>query len=288
MEPILALLDPWKFSTNVTGLPSSQSSVIQFSRWRSSSLVFPSLVRHNWHRLPRERLGFRSKPNRDSCIASQTPVNAHTIALARLGSSVYLFFCAVHSSNPAQKPIVWSREFFGLGTEVGDVLVVKVLHGVVGLDQSNVAVWDPSDLGEVVWDDSFDLTKASTQQIYKEQCERYRSNSERVLDVRNLLCPTALSRVLLSSRSGWLTCILCFPSSLFYFGSRRETPRAGSTTLVSIYSSRRTEVSSSTFRARRHCATNCDNSWTPRTKEPVRSRIRKSSTTLACRRRRND
>lgn len=82
---------------------------------------------------------------------------------------------------------MWSRDFFGSGTEGGDVLVVQVLHGVVGLDQSEVAVWDPSDVGEVVWDDTFDLTKAATQQIYSEQCERIRSNSDLVLDVRKPL-----------------------------------------------------------------------------------------------------
>ena len=56
------------------------------------------------------------------------------------------------------------------------------MYGLKGIDKEGVDLWDPKDIGELEYDDSFDLTKASNQNRLKQICVDLRLKSSIVLD----------------------------------------------------------------------------------------------------------
>lgn len=50
-----------------------------------------------------------------------------------------------------------SKNAFHNGKD-GAKLSVEVMWGVKDKDDSNAAMWDPDDLGEIIWDDEFDMS----------------------------------------------------------------------------------------------------------------------------------
>jgi len=47
------------------------------------------------------------------------------------------------------------EENFSSTSSLKEAIVIKLNWGVEGLDRENVGLWDPEDLGEIVWDNSF-------------------------------------------------------------------------------------------------------------------------------------
>ena len=49
--------------------------------------------------------------------------------------------------------------------------MVNLVWGVKDLDRSDVGLWDPDELGELVWDDDFDIAPAVNQQSLLNLCD---------------------------------------------------------------------------------------------------------------------
>jgi len=82
----------------------------------------------------------------------------------------------IPDSHPAQRPIVWDRDFFGSGNTGGNALTVTVVAGLDGVDQSDVAKWDPSEIGEAEFDEDFDLRPGANREALADLCRRIQSN----------------------------------------------------------------------------------------------------------------
>lgn len=52
---------------------------------------------------------------------------------------------------------------FSKTSEQAGAFMVSIVWGVKDLDRSNVGLWDPTELGELVWDDDFDIVPADNQ-----------------------------------------------------------------------------------------------------------------------------
>ena len=52
---------------------------------------------------------------------------------------------------------------FSKTSEQAGAFMVSIVWGVKDLDRSNVGLWDPTELGELVWDDNFDIVPADNQ-----------------------------------------------------------------------------------------------------------------------------
>ena len=46
------------------------------------------------------------------------------------------------------------------------------------LDQSDIGLWDPNDIGSLVWDESFTIEPAENQQALLDLCNDLRDNFE--------------------------------------------------------------------------------------------------------------
>ena len=49
---------------------------------------------------------------------------------------------------------------FPSAADIKDSIVVSLNWGIKDLDRDDVDTWDPSDMGRLIWDDTFDLTPA--------------------------------------------------------------------------------------------------------------------------------
>ena len=61
-------------------------------------------------------------------------------------------------------------------------LVVRLNWGVKGLDRSDVGAWDPKDMGELIWDEDFNVAPKANQQNLIDLCIDLRDNNEFVKD----------------------------------------------------------------------------------------------------------
>mmetsp|Transcript_8260 Transcript_8260/g.36931 ORF Transcript_8260/g.36931 Transcript_8260/m.36931 type:complete len:908 (-) Transcript_8260:526-3249(-) len=77
--------------------------------------------------------------------------------------------------HPAQQPLVWERDYFGLPLEV------NIVHGLDGIDQSNVGQWTPDDIGDAIADPNFDLGPGANREFLVQQCQEIGANTELVL-----------------------------------------------------------------------------------------------------------
>lgn len=50
-------------------------------------------------------------------------------------------------------------------------LVINIFWGVSGLNNSKANKWDPEYIGEVIWDDEFDMTPIKNQQSILDFCK---------------------------------------------------------------------------------------------------------------------
>ena len=64
----------------------------------------------------------------------------------------------------------------------GKIMVVLDISEPLSIDKEGVDLWDPKDIGELEYDDSFDLTKATNQNRLKQICVDLRLQSSIVLD----------------------------------------------------------------------------------------------------------
>lgn len=60
---------------------------------------------------------------------------------------------------PRDHPVIITQtlveENFSSTSSLKEAIVIKLNWGVEGLNRENVGLWDPEDLGEIIWDDSF-------------------------------------------------------------------------------------------------------------------------------------
>ena len=61
-----------------------------------------------------------------------------------------------------------------------DSLSVNLVWGVAGLDRSEVGLWDPDNVGKLIWDDSFTIVPPENQQALLDTCADLRDNFELV------------------------------------------------------------------------------------------------------------
>ena len=74
-----------------------------------------------------------------------------------------------------------SDEFVTTSDQSGAFLV-SIVWGVKDLDRSEVGLWDPDVLGELVWDDAFDVSPEENQKSLIKLCEELRNDHELVKD----------------------------------------------------------------------------------------------------------
>ena len=60
--------------------------------------------------------------------------------------------------------------------------MVSIVWGIKDLDRSDVGLWDPDELGELVWDDEFDISPPENQQSLIKLCEDLKNDHELVKD----------------------------------------------------------------------------------------------------------
>ena len=61
--------------------------------------------------------------------------------------------------------------------EYDNTIQVNIVWGIAGVDQAGVGRWDASDLGSIVWDDSFDMSSTAAQQRLLDICADLKSSS---------------------------------------------------------------------------------------------------------------
>ena len=79
--------------------------------------------------------------------------------------------------------IVLQRDIEGKFTSsagIKEALVVKLNWGVKDLDRSDVGLWDPQEIGKIVWDDDFTIAPRANQQALMDLCTDLRDNFELV------------------------------------------------------------------------------------------------------------
>ena len=81
---------------------------------------------------------------------------------------------------------ILQNEFPSSSTQKG-AFMVSIVWGVKDLDRSNVGLWDPEDLGELVWDDEFDVAPAENQQRMLELCAELKDDHALVRD-NDVIC----------------------------------------------------------------------------------------------------
>ena len=67
-------------------------------------------------------------------------------------------------------------------TDQSGAFLVSIVWGVKDLDRSEVGLWDPEVLGELVWDDQFDVSPYENQKSVMKLCEDLRDDHELVKD----------------------------------------------------------------------------------------------------------
>jgi hypothetical protein len=54
-------------------------------------------------------------------------------------------------------------------------ILVSLFYGTTGTDRSNIDKWDPTYVGEVVWDEDFTLSPKENQQYFLDFCDTLES-----------------------------------------------------------------------------------------------------------------
>ena len=75
---------------------------------------------------------------------------------------------------PDDHPLTITRELitttFTTTSSQKGAFVVSMVWGIKDLDRSEVGLWDPNELGELVWDDEFDISPVDNQQSLMDLC----------------------------------------------------------------------------------------------------------------------
>ena len=71
---------------------------------------------------------------------------------------------------------------FPSAADIKDSIVVSLNWGIKDLDRDDVDTWDPSDMGRLIWDDTFDLTPARNQEALLNLCKELKNESTLVKD----------------------------------------------------------------------------------------------------------
>lgn len=77
--------------------------------------------------------------------------------------------------NEVEANFITLGSFVAAGNIRGAIFVM-LTWGVQGLNRSDVNLWDPSRMGEVVWDDTFTITPEANQQFLLDLCSEMREN----------------------------------------------------------------------------------------------------------------
>jgi hypothetical protein len=52
-----------------------------------------------------------------------------------------------------------------------DAITVYIIHGAKGLDKSDVSTWDSAYMGEIIWDEDFNIYPMENQQAMLDLCD---------------------------------------------------------------------------------------------------------------------
>jgi len=63
-----------------------------------------------------------------------------------------------------------SKNDFNSG-ETDVAIRVNFVWGIAGLDKAGTSMWDPADLGRVIWDEEMDVSPEKNQQAIFDFCE---------------------------------------------------------------------------------------------------------------------
>ena len=87
---------------------------------------------------------------------------------------------------PADHPFMQVQKIladkFSSTADQKEALRVNIIWGVKDLDRSDVALWDPEDLGRLKWDESFTVTPVENQEALLEFCRFLQEGSPLVKD----------------------------------------------------------------------------------------------------------
>lgn len=87
----------------------------------------------------------------------------------------YINFITEFSTN--LKPLSENSSGIGKGA-----IFVNLNWGIKDLDRSDVGLWDPSDAGEIVWDDDFKVSPPDNQKALLDLCIELKEESNLVTD----------------------------------------------------------------------------------------------------------
>jgi len=83
---------------------------------------------------------------------------------------------------PAEHPILavmkTLEDDFTVTENSADNLMVGIHWGIDGLDRSSVEAWEVTSLGELVFDDNFDMTPPQNQKAILELCQDLKTREE--------------------------------------------------------------------------------------------------------------
>lgn len=75
-----------------------------------------------------------------------------------------------------------------LETNFDTDIVVNLNWGVKDLDRSNVGSWEPSEMGEIIWDDDFTVVPAENQQALLDLCDDLLSDNNTLVSAKQVTC----------------------------------------------------------------------------------------------------
>ena len=79
-------------------------------------------------------------------------------------------------------------EEFVVTKQVPHAFMVSIVWGVKDLDRSNVGLWDPSELGELVWDEEFDIAPALNQRTLLNLCDELTNDQPELVKDSGVKC----------------------------------------------------------------------------------------------------
>lgn len=78
---------------------------------------------------------------------------------------------------PAEHPLILNRDIieneFAAGSSANSIRV-SIYFGIKDINKEKVSMWDPEDLGEIIYDDDFDMTSEEAQMSVLQMCKDIR------------------------------------------------------------------------------------------------------------------
>lgn len=86
------------------------------------------------------------------------------------------------SDHPTMVTAKLIEDNFLAAASLKDAVIVSFIWGVAGLDRSDVGRWDATDLGKVIWDDSFTMSPPENQKFLLDLCDDIDKQDDLVIE----------------------------------------------------------------------------------------------------------